>query len=71
MKHFADRLSRQWASHSHLWYREQGATTTVFSVLAGIGMLGTALIGVFASPATGIHTAPGIPWTTWHHPFRA
>ncbi|MEW9870342.1 Flp family type IVb pilin [Arthrobacter sp. HS15c] len=70
MKHLSEHLSYAWTLLRGIWTPEKGATATEYSVLlgfiaivivAGVGIFGTSLNGVFMGLSTGVQTALGIP----------
>lgn len=70
MKHLSEHLSYAWTLLRGIWTLEKGATATEYSVLlgfiaivivAGVGLFGTSLNGVFMGLSTGVQTALGVP----------
>ena len=70
MKHLSEHLSHVWTLLRRIWTLEKGATATEYSVLlgfiaivivAGVGLFGTSLNGVFVGLSTGVQTSLGIP----------
>lgn len=70
MSRLTEHLNRALSSLCGLWTQEKGATATEYSVLvgfvaivivAGVGLFGTSLNGVYTGLSTSLQTALGIP----------
>ena len=70
MNHVTQKMGCEWTPLRGLWTQEKGATATEYSVLlgfiaivivAGVGLFGTSLNGVYTGLSTGVQTALGIP----------
>lgn len=70
MKQLTKHLTRISPFLMHRWSHEKGATATEYSILlgfiaivivAGVGLFGTSLNGLFNALSSGIKTALGIP----------
>lgn len=70
MSRLTEHLNRALSSLWGLWTQEKGATATEYSVLvgfvaivivAGVGLFGTSLNGVYTGLSTSLQTALGIP----------
>ncbi|WP_066293204.1 Flp family type IVb pilin [Arthrobacter sp. B6] len=70
MKHLTEHLGYIWTLTTGIWAQEKGATATEYGVLvgfvaivilAGVGLFGTSLNGVYMDLSAGVQTALGIP----------